>query len=166
MKWLQNAVTIQIASCNKAGKTIFTSICYASCVKWMSSELFISLFMYKWSVHGELAREAVYIFTVDFLELWKLHFFNSMCLYTMKFYGKVRHFYWRVPVSVKLDKSAWIGHSSHPTADESHFYGFWKKSLGVSCCSTNRKNYVFHLVSLLPFPRAHQIAWNTIGRYW
>lgn len=62
----RNAVTIQMASGNKAGKNIFTSIFCASFVKWVISKPFISLFMDKQFVHGELAREAVFIFTVDF----------------------------------------------------------------------------------------------------
>lgn len=62
----RNAVTIQMASDNKAGKNIFTSIFCASFVKWVISQPFISLFMDKQFVHGELAREAVFIFTVDF----------------------------------------------------------------------------------------------------
>lgn len=160
-----------MASGNKAGKNIFTSIFYASFVKWMSSEPFVLLFMYKQSVHGELAREAVFIFTVDFLELWKFNFFNSIYWYTvltpsvMKFYGKVKHLYRRVPVSVKSDKSAWIGHTSHLIADESHFYRFWKRALGVPCYSTNREIHVYQPASFLPFPRAHQIVWNSVSRY-
>lgn len=160
-----------MASGNKAGKNIFTSIFYASFVKWMSSEPFVLLFMYKQCVHGELAREAVFIFTVDFLELWKFNFFNSTCLYTiltpsiMKFYGKVKHLYWRAPVSVKLDKNAWIGHTSHLIADESHFYRFWKRALGVPCYSTNREIHVYHSASSLPFSKAHQISWNSVSRY-
>jgi hypothetical protein len=92
-----------MASGNKAGKNIFTSIFYASFVKWMGVGPFISLFMYKQSVHGELARKAVFTFTVDFLELWKLNFVNSICFYivltlsVMEFYGKMKHLCWRVP---------------------------------------------------------------------
>lgn len=144
---------------------------YAFFVKRVSLEPFISLFMYKQSVHGELAREAVFIFTVDFLELWKLNFFNSICFYivlthsVMRFYGKVKHLYWRVPALVKLDKSAWIGHTSHSIANESHFYRFWKRAWGVLCYNINREILIFHLASFLPFLSASQNAWNKIHRY-
>lgn len=126
-----------MASGNETGKNVFTSIFYASFVKGMSLEPFIALFTQTQSVHAELAGEPVFIFTVDFLELWKLNFFNSICFpivvthCVMKFYGEVKHLPWRVPASVELDGTAWIGHTSHSVTEESCFQRAWKRTLGV-----------------------------------